>query len=285
MNGRRLRWGVLSTASIAREKWIPGVRSSTRSEVVAIASRDAADQVRSFRVKSFSASCLAPVLCSCLVALTATELGAEQVKVDTIAALQKQLAVASPGDTITLANGLYSTSAPLLVNRSGAAGRPITIQAETVSGAEISGTHGFNITAPAAYIVVQGFKFIHASGRNTIAGGASHVRFTRNTFQCSGDGPYLTVTGDDAEIDYNEFRDKKTLGNMISVTGTGSQVARGLWIHHNYFHDFANAHGNGAETIRFGLSGLSMSTGGGRVENNMFVRCVGENELISNKSC
>lgn len=41
MAGQRLRWGVLSTASIAREKWIPGVRSGRRGEVVAIGSRDA----------------------------------------------------------------------------------------------------------------------------------------------------------------------------------------------------------------------------------------------------
>jgi poly(beta-D-mannuronate) lyase len=87
------------------------------------------------------------------------------------------------------------------------------------------------------------------------------------------------------QIDYNEFRDKKTLGNMINVTGTGSQVARRLHIHHNYFHDFTNAGGNGAETIRLGLSGLSMSRGDAIVEYNLFVRCRGENELISNKSC
>jgi predicted dehydrogenase len=36
-----LRWGVLSTASIARKKWIPGVRRAERCELVAIASRDA----------------------------------------------------------------------------------------------------------------------------------------------------------------------------------------------------------------------------------------------------
>jgi predicted dehydrogenase len=40
MSERRLRWGVLSTASIARNKWIPGVRRGRRGEVVAIASRD-----------------------------------------------------------------------------------------------------------------------------------------------------------------------------------------------------------------------------------------------------
>ena len=47
MSERRLRWGVLSTASIAREKWIPGVRRGRRGDVVAIASRggDAAQRV------------------------------------------------------------------------------------------------------------------------------------------------------------------------------------------------------------------------------------------------
>jgi predicted dehydrogenase len=38
----RLRWGILSTARIARQRFIPGVRGGSESEVVAIASRDAA---------------------------------------------------------------------------------------------------------------------------------------------------------------------------------------------------------------------------------------------------
>jgi predicted dehydrogenase len=37
-----LRWGILSTASIAREKVIPGIQRADRCRVVAIASRDAA---------------------------------------------------------------------------------------------------------------------------------------------------------------------------------------------------------------------------------------------------
>ena len=36
----RLRWGILSTADIARTKVIPGMRRSPRSEVIAIASRE-----------------------------------------------------------------------------------------------------------------------------------------------------------------------------------------------------------------------------------------------------
>ena len=39
---RRLRWGVLSTAAIARTKVIPGIQAAEHCEVVAIGSRDAA---------------------------------------------------------------------------------------------------------------------------------------------------------------------------------------------------------------------------------------------------
>src|SRR6185369_13309892 len=39
---KRLRWGILSTASIARRKVVPGMRSATRSEVVAVGSRSEA---------------------------------------------------------------------------------------------------------------------------------------------------------------------------------------------------------------------------------------------------
>ncbi|HUR57244.1 MAG TPA: polysaccharide lyase 6 family protein [Opitutaceae bacterium] len=220
-----------------------------------------------------------------LALASSTLVTAASSTVDSIAALQKQVQAATPGDTITLKNGRYETSAPIAVACAGAEGRPITIAAESVGGVEIGGTNGFNVTKPAAHVVIVGFKLTHASGKNAIAAGTTRVRFTRNTFQCTGAGPYLSVSGDDAQVDYNEFRDKKTVGNMINVTGAGTQVARNLWIHHNYFHDFTNARENGAETIRFGLSGLSMSTGRGLVEHNLFVRCKGENELISNKSC
>jgi poly(beta-D-mannuronate) lyase len=204
--------------------------------------------------------------------------------VDSLAALQAAINTAVAGDTITLKDGTYTTSAPISVKRAATAGRPITITAETIGGAEITGTHGFHVTGSAAHVVIAGFKLTHAAGKCSASAGTSNVRFTRNTFACTGDGPYLTIGGDDAQIDYNEFRDKRTVGPMLAVTGTGSQIARRAWIHHNYFHDFAQAHTNGAETLRFGLSGLSLSIGAGIIEHNLFERCNGENELISNKS-
>lgn len=204
--------------------------------------------------------------------------------VDSIASLQSRINSAAAGDRIIVADGTYTTSAALTVNRVGTAAQPIVIEAATVGGVTIAGTHGFTLNSPAAHIHIRGFRFTHSSGRTAINSGATFCRFTRNVFECTGSGNYLQVAGDDAEIDRNAFRNKSTVGNMIDVRGAGSQVARRLHIHRNYFHDFTSAGENGAETIRFGLSGLSMSTGNGMVEYNLFVRCRGENELISNKS-
>ena len=206
--------------------------------------------------------------------------------VDSLATLQERIDRARPGDVITVKNGTYAASSPIVVKAQGSAGKPIRIVAETVRGVTISGADGFDVVRPAAYITIEGFVFTHASGRTNIRPGATHIRFARNLFEAAGDGAYLTVAGDDAEIDRNEFRNKRTLGNMIDVRGEGSQVAQRVHIHRNYFHDFTSPGPgtNGAETIRFGLSGLSLSKGLGTIERNLFVRCIGENEMLSIKS-
>jgi len=72
---------------------------------------------------------------------------------------------------------------------------------------------------------------------------------------------------------------------MIAISGGGSQVARRLWIHHNYLHDFVNDGSNGAEMIRYGLlNAHGQSTGAGIVEFNLFTGCRGVNEMISVRS-
>ena len=205
-------------------------------------------------------------------------------EVKSIAELQARIDAAKPGDTIIVVAGDYTTSAAITVKSQGTAATPIRILAKKVGAVTIGGTHGFDVQAPATHVEIVGFVFTHAAGQNVIAPGATHIRFSRNVFDGPGNGAYLMVAGDDAEIDRNEFRNKKTVGNMIDVRGAGSQVAQRVHIHHNYFHDFSAAGANGAETIRFGLSGLSMSKGLGVVEHNLFVRCTGENELISIKS-
>jgi hypothetical protein len=208
--------------------------------------------------------------------------------VSSIPELNSRISAAVGGDTIIVRNGLYTNNSPIIVRTVGTASRPVVVRAETVGGVEITGTAAFTLSSPAAYVAIEGFKFTD-SGPIVIDSGASHCRFTRNVVELNIPPrrtlPYVNISGDDVEIGWNEFRNKSTLGNMLSVRGSGGQVARRLWVHRNYFHDFKKPGGNGAETIRLGLSGLSMSTGNALVEYNLFIRCEGENEIISNKSC
>jgi len=207
--------------------------------------------------------------------------------VNSVSTLTARINAALPGDEIVVSNGVYTTTASLGISRTGTAPNRILIRAETVGGVEITGTHGFSFNNGAAYVTVQGFKFTHAASIN-LTTSSHHCRLTRNIIQltipATNDVSYVNISGDDMEVDRNELRNKSTLGNMLDITGSGSQVARRLWVHHNYFHDFTSPGGNGAETIRWGLSGLSLSTGDGLCEYNLFVRCNGENEMISNKS-
>jgi poly(beta-D-mannuronate) lyase len=205
--------------------------------------------------------------------------------VDSIAVLQSRINAAVPGDLITVKDGTYELGATLNIRCRGTSERPITIAAETVGGVEIIGAFGFKAGMPAEHVVISGFKFKHVAGKASIAEGTRFVRFTRNLFQCSGEGHDLTVVGDDAQIDRNEFGPKKSSGTMIAVSGTGNQVARRLWIHHNYFHDFDHDGSNGAEMIRLGLlSAHRLSVGESIIEHNLFAHCRGVNDLISNRS-
>lgn len=209
--------------------------------------------------------------------------------VDSLDALQKQIDRAKPNDTIILKDGVYSVDRTIAIACVGKEKQPITISAQTVGGVELKGSQGVSFQRESAHVVFSGFNITYASGKTSISVGAHHIRITRCTFHCPDLGPYLGVNGTDIEVDHNEFKDKNRKGNMISVAGENGVVARRVWIHHNYFHDFNKStepnEGNDLEVIRYGLSHLSMSPGDGIIEHNLFERCVGENELISNKSC
>jgi len=225
------------------------------------------------------------VLCGCVSLCTSAH--ATTYVVSSISELNTRISSAVAGDIIIVTNGVYTSSSAINITRQGTAANPITIQAQTIGGVEITGSKSFTLSSPAAYITIQGFKFTH-SNNLSIASGTSHCRFTRNIVElnigATNDVSYININGDDVQIDHNELRNKSTLGEMLDIAGSGSQVARRLWVHHNYFHDFSSPGGNGAETIRWGLSGLSLSTGDGICEFNLFIHCEGENEMISNKS-
>jgi len=210
---------------------------------------------------------------------------AKTITVASLVELQKAIDNAAAGDVILLKNGVYTTTDNIVVKSKGTAAKPITIAAETIGGAEINGTGGLSIQKPATYVIIRGFKFTNASGKNEIAAGSSFCQWTRNIFETVGEGNYLSIIGNDHQVDYNTFQNKNALGKFIGVRGVGKQIAERLWIHHNYFHNFSKQTGNGAEAVQFGLSGFSLPSSNSIFEYNLFENCEGENELLSVKSC
>ena len=205
--------------------------------------------------------------------------------VTSVPALQTALASAAPGDVIELADGSYSTSATISVTKSGTASAPITVAAQHVGGATITGSGGFSIGSSVSYVALAGFRFTGSKGM-LIPVGATHIQVTRNLFQMAGSVQYwLQVGGDDAEIDHNTFQHKSTAGNFVEVIGPGgSGMAQRTWIHHNYFLDQSFTGSNGGESLRVGLSGRQHSSAKAIVEYNLFEQCNGDLEVISVKS-
>lgn len=218
-----------------------------------------------------------------LLLATACTSYAATYNVNSLSALQSRINSAVAGDIIILANGVYTASADITINKQGTSSQPITIMAQSIGGAEIKGNSGFTIVSPARYIIIQGFKFTHSASQATMASGTSNCRWTQNVFETPGDGENLSINGNDHEVDYNAFQHKNAMGRFIVVRGSGSEISKGHHIHHNYFFDHKPQTGNGAESFQFGLSGTSLSSSNSTIEYNLFENCAGENEMVSLK--
>src|SRR5687767_11371529 len=157
----------------------------------------------------------------------ASAASAASTRVTSISALQTAINGANPGDTITLANGSYSLSSSISMNRAGSQTAPITITPDTVGGATISGTGGVSFGASAAYVVLRGFRLTF-SGAVTTAVGSDHVRISRNHFQRSGGSQHVFLYGFDHEVDYNRFQDR-----VNSPTVTIDKNLSSSWPTHN----------------------------------------------------
>src|SRR6476646_59360 len=94
-----------------------------------------------------------------------SKLLASTILVSSIAELEKAIDNAKPGDIILLANGVYTTTTDITINKTGTAKQPITISAQSPSGAEIAGSGGFVLASPSSYIIIRDFKFTHAASK------------------------------------------------------------------------------------------------------------------------
>ena len=207
------------------------------------------------------------------------------LRVSSIAELQARIDGPWPA-TSSSSTTASTPRAHITVNRQGTADQPIRIVAETVGGVEITGHPRLQREQPR-----RATSRSRASSSPTPRAGTPspparhHIRFTRNIFECTGEGAYLG-------------------GGRPRRAGRPQRVPQQ---EHARQHDRRARHGQPDRPARVdppqllprlhqpgrerrGDASASASaasacrTASGSIEHNLFVRCTGENELISNKS-
>lgn len=204
------------------------------------------------------------------------------------------MAVAQPGDTLTMTNGVWRNQSIKFAGN-GTAQAPILLRAERPGFMILNGTSTLRIAG--SYLVVDGLYFV---GGYSPAGAvvefrynsgylANHSRLTNsaiidyNPSFKSTDYKWVSLYGSHNRVDHCYFEGKNHLGTTLVVWLAATPNYH--LIDQNYFAYRPPLGENGGETIRIGTSDWSMYDSYTVVESNYFERCNGETEIISNKSC
>jgi poly(beta-D-mannuronate) lyase len=188
-----------------------------------------------------------------------------------------------PGDTVVLLNGVW-TDQQLELDVSGTADRPITIRAQTPGKVKLTGTS--SLTLAGRHVVATGLLFKDVAGDEaTIEVTGSKCRVT----QCAVDGgtsrTFVHLSGPDNRLDHCYVAGKTSDAPTLQVEAPADVPQGGNRIDHNHFGPRPPLKRNGGETIRVGYSHQQETVSRTVCEFNLFDRCDGEIEIISNKSC
>jgi len=205
------------------------------------------------------------------------------------------LPAAQPGDTLVLPEGEFKDVALLFVG-SGTEAAPITLKAAVPGKAIFTGTSTLKLSGQ--HLVVDGLHFkepdptisdliMFRKDSKTLA---SHCRLTNcavtSTVKEDGtkESRWFGLYGEGNRVDHCTIMGKTGKGTTFVVwLGDGSTGKH--QIDHNYFGPREKLGKNGGETIRVGDSKTSMTKADCIIEHNLFEKCNGEAECISNKSC
>lgn len=210
--------------------------------------------------------------------------------------LEAAIAEATPGTTITLANGTW-TDVEIVFTGEGTAEAPITLQAEEPGKVFLEGQSNLGLSGE--YLVVSGLVFRNGytptstviafrTGDDALA---NHSRVT----QCVIDNYsrperydsdfWVLMYGKNNTFDHNSLIGKRNRGVTFAVrlNNEASQENSHV-IEYNYFGPRQVLASNGGETMRLGTSHYSRTNSNTIVRNNYFDQCDGELEIVSNKS-
>lgn len=209
---------------------------------------------------------------------------------------RKAVLAAQPGDVIILKAGEWK-DIDMRLDGEGADGNPITIRAEVPGATVITGAS--RVRLGGLHLVVSGLWLKNITGskadwfefRIDSKRRANHCRVTDCAFTEEAsfkpkdkENRWVGFYGQDNQIDHCLIEGKKTKGASL-VVWLGDDNTGSHRLLQNYFGERPALGRNGGETVRIGDSKSSMLTASCLVEGNIFYRCDGETECISNKSC
>lgn len=215
--------------------------------------------------------------------------------VDGPAALTAAVSKARPGDDVVIEDGVWRDVHVRIVGN-GASSAPIRIRPATPGGLQITGVSRVRIGG--SHLVVSGLRLRNIRDvsdwfqfREDSKNPARHCRTTDCVFEEDEefdpgrmDSRWVGIYGEDNEFDHCRVEGKKSRGTSVAIW-----LQEGLdashHVHHNQFGYRPPLGRNGGETIRVGDSKTLSINAACLFEKNIFERCNGEAECISNKSC
>ncbi|MDT7856558.1 chondroitinase-B domain-containing protein [Rubrivirga sp. S365] len=228
--------------------------------------------------------------------LVAGAAAAQSTLVTTPSELRSAISGAQPGDTIVMADGRW-TDVAISFNADGAEADSVRLVAQTPGGVILDGSSSLRIGGD--YVVVDGLRFEGGAlgGGHVIQfrdGGrtANHSRLTNSTVvdvnpsNRNVEYKWVSIYGTHNRVDHNYIAGKTNVGTTLVVWLEPASRHEPTYhrIDHNHFGPRPPLGQNEGETIRIGTSTKSMQDAFVTVERNLFERCDGEAEIISNKS-
>ncbi|MGB4837882.1 MAG: chondroitinase-B domain-containing protein [Saprospiraceae bacterium] len=218
------------------------------------------------------------------------------IKVTNKGELTKAISDAKPGDEIVLADGVWS-DVQIQFSGHGTKDKPIIIRAETEGKVSIEGKS--NLRFGGEYLTVSGLHFKNGFSPSSAVvlfridekQVANHCRFTNcviedfNQLKRDKADHWVEFWGRHNQLDHCYIAGKSNKGPTVRVQLKGNESINNYHqIVSNHFGPRPDKGGPQGETIQLGDSETSMSPSHMMVANNLFERCNGEVEIISNKS-
>lgn len=220
---------------------------------------------------------------------------AKEIPVNDGAEIQTAAASAQPGDVLIMREGEWR-DVVVIFSAQGAPKIPVTLRAAVPGKTILTGKSTLRMSGE--HLVVEGLHFKDPDPtvsdlidfRKDSKTKANHCRLTNCAItseaqqDSSKESRWIGIYGQQNRVDHCLIQGKTGKGTTLVVwlnqEGDGKHR-----IEYNHFGPREKLGKNGGETIRVGDSKTSMLTAACVVQRNLFEKCNGEAECISNKSC